>query len=107
MISISNHDDALVQNVHQAIENAFASADAPAAVAKRIAALATRYRNRGREAAKRRHPFQGVCEASGLPLAVEHAHLDELEPERGYDGPVRWVCPRANNSGRFTCGGCG
>jgi hypothetical protein len=32
--------------------------------------------------------------------------LDELEPEKGYEGRVRWVCPKANNSGRHSCGKC-
>jgi hypothetical protein len=36
----------------------------------------------------------------------EDAVLDEMEPEKGYSGPVRWVCHKANNSGKRSCGGC-
>ena len=30
--------------------------------------------------------------------------LDELEPEKGYRGKVRRVCPKCNNSGNRSCG---
>ena len=78
----------------------------PNAVAKRISAVAVRHRNRGRSAAIKRYPFKGICEASGLPLSDGDKVLDELEPEKGYAGKVRWVCPKANNSGKRSCGGC-
>jgi len=103
---LTEGDAALVAVVKAALDAAILSARQPSLVAKRIHALATRHRNKGRAAAIRRHPFGGVCEASGRPLAREHAHLDELDPELGHAGVVRWVCPRANNSGRFSCGAC-
>jgi hypothetical protein len=105
-LKLDEGDTALVAVVKAAIDAAIHNARQPSAVAKRIHALAARHRNKGRTAAIRRHPFGGICEASGRPLAREHAHLDEIDPELGYAGPVRWVCPRANNSGRFSCGGC-
>ena len=85
---------------------AISIAHMPVAVAKRISVLATGQRNRGREAAKNKYPFKGICEASGLPLDKKHAELDEMEPELGYGGKVRWVCSRANNSGKHSCGAC-
>lgn len=88
------------------IETAFKKANMPAAVAKRITVVAVRYRNKGKAAAIRRHPFRGICEASGRHLKKEDAHLDELNSEKGYDEKVRWVCPKANNSGRRSCGKC-
>jgi hypothetical protein len=87
-------------------EKAILTAHGPVAVTKRIVALAVRERNRGRLAAIKKHPFNGVCEESGWPLAREFAVLDEVEPERGYAGELRWVCSRANNSGRRSCGFC-
>ena len=39
-------------------------------------------------------------------ISNAHAHLDELEPEKGYAGRLRWVCQRANNSGKHSCGVC-
>lgn len=106
MIELDEHDKALVQLAQTALANAVQNAHRPSAVAKRITTLAVRHRNRGRAAAISGHPFNGVCEASGRPLAFEHAHLDELEPEIGYAGRVRWVCQRANNSGKHSCGAC-
>lgn len=106
MIRLDAHDDALVKVAVAAMQEAFRSAHAPAAVAKRITVMAVRQRNRGRAGAIRQHPFQGVCEASGLPILRHDAVLDELEPERGYLGPVRWVCHKANNSGKRSCGQC-
>jgi hypothetical protein len=41
-----------------------------------------------------------------LSLDVRDKALDELEPEKGYDGKVRWVCHKGNNSGLRSCGGC-
>ncbi len=105
-IQLNKHDQELVARVKTKIKEAYESADAPAAVAKSIASNAMRYRNRGRIQAKKRHPFKGICEASGKPIEKEDAHLDELEPEKGYAGKVRWVCPKANNSGKKSCGGC-
>ena len=106
MLTLDPHDEALVAAARDAIDRAIAEAHTPVAVIKRISVLAVRHRNRGRRDAMKRHPFGGVCEASGAPLDIEHAHLDELEPELGYTGRVRWVCPRANNSGRYSCGVC-
>lgn len=106
MLTLNAHDEELVAVAKAAIEKAIAAAHVPVAVTKRISAFAVRHRNRGRTAAIRRHKFNGVCEASGKPLDRRHAHLDEIEPELGYAGKVRWVCPRANNSGTFSCGGC-
>src|SRR5437868_560122 len=90
-LQLDEHDQALVELVRIAMDSAILQAHMPSAVAKRITTLAVRHRNQGREAAKKRHPFKGVCEASGLPLDFAHAHLDELEPELGYAGRARWV----------------
>lgn len=106
MLNLDAHDQALVKSVEAAMDAALAASHAPVAVAKRITVLAVRRRNRGRDAAMRRHPFNGVCEASGHPLDFAHAHLDELEPEKGYTGRLRWVCAKANNSGKHSCGVC-
>jgi hypothetical protein len=105
-IQLDSHDAALVAVVRTAIRTAVAEANMPSAVAKRITSEAVRHRNRGRAAAIKRHPFQGFCEASGLRLSDSDKVLDELEPEKGYAGKLRWVCPKANNSGKRTCGGC-
>jgi len=105
-LQLDEHDQALVEVVRAAMDAAVLGAHAPSAAAKRLTVLAVRHRNRGRAEAKKRHPFAGVCEASGLPLNFEHAHLDELQPELGYAGQVRWVCQRANNSGKHSCGAC-
>jgi len=105
-IQLDSHDSALVETVCAAMRTAIAQANMPCAVAKRIAAVAVRHRNRGRSAAMKRHPFNGICEASGLPLSDADKALDELEPEKGYAGKVRRVCPKANNSGRRSCGAC-
>ena len=106
MIQLDEHDRALVGLVKTAIEAAISSANVPVAVAKRIVSIAMKHRNRGRSAAVRRYPFGGVCEASGQPIAREHAELDEQDPELGYKGRLRWVCQKANNSGTHTCGVC-
>jgi hypothetical protein len=106
MLQLDEHDQALVALVRSVIDAAVTRAHAASAVAKRITTLAVRHRNRGRRDAARRHPFRGICEASGLPLAQELAVLDELDPESGYSGRVRWGCHRANNSGKHSCGGC-
>jgi hypothetical protein len=105
-LTLDEYDQQLVAHVHAVMRRAFDAAHVRVVVAKRIAALAIRERNRGRDAAIRNHPFRGICEASGLPLDRAHAHLDELDSELGYAGRLRWVCPRANNSGRYSCGGC-
>jgi hypothetical protein len=105
-IQLDDHDAALVAVVRTAIRTAVAEANMPSAVAKRITTEAVRQRNHGRSAAIKRHPFRGICEASGLPLSDSDKVLDELEPEKGYVGEVRWVCPKANNSGKRSCGGC-
>lgn len=105
-LELEDHDKILADNARAAIRYAVGKARAPIAVAKRIVAEAMKHRNRGRQAAIRRHPFRGVCEASGAPLERVDAVLDELEPERGYAGAVRWVCPKANSSGKRSCGVC-
>jgi hypothetical protein len=106
MLRLDEHDQSLVELVRAVLDSAILRAHAPSAVAKRITTVAVRHRNHGRKAAIKRLPFTGICEASGQPLEVEHAHLDELEPELGYAGRVRWVCQRANNSGKHSCGVC-
>ena len=106
MIKLDAHDEALLNAAAASIREAFREAYKPAAVAKRIAVIAVRQRNRGRAAAIKRHPFTGVCEKGGGPLLRHDAVLDELEPENGYLGPVRWVCHKANNSGKRSCGRC-
>jgi len=106
MLKLDSHDEALVKVVRAAMQAAYGQAHAPVAVAKRITALAVRQRNQGRAAAIRRMPFAGVCEASGLRIERHDAVLDELEPEKGYTGKLRWVCHKANNSGRRSCGKC-
>ena len=106
MINLSKKDQDLVRRVRDSIRSAIEEADMPSAVAKRIASEATKHRNRGRKTARKRYPFRGFCEASGAPLAQEDAVLDELEPEQGYSGRLRWVCPKANNSGKRSCGVC-
>ncbi|WP_347261141.1 hypothetical protein [Rudaea sp.] len=107
MLELNDDDKKLVSRVERAIEKAIASANAPVAVIKRIVTIAVRHRNKGRNAAIKRHPFQGICENSKRPLDRAHAHLDEIRSELGYaDGNVRWVCPKANNSGMYSCGGC-
>lgn len=106
MLTLDNHDEELVKAAKSAIEAAIGAAHSPLAVIKRISVFAVRHRNQGRRAAMKRHPFMGFCEASGQTLERKHAHLDELEPELGYSGRVRWTCPRANNSGTHSCGKC-
>lgn len=105
-IIVDDYDQALVDKVVAAIGEAFRNAHRPVAVAKKIVVAAVRFRNKGRDTAIRRHPFAGKCEASGAVLDPRDAVLDELEPEKGYDGRVRWICPKANNSGRRSCGRC-
>jgi hypothetical protein len=105
-LKLDAHDEAIVATVQAEMKKAILTAHGPVAVAKRIGALAVRQRNRDRRAAIKKHPFNGICEESGLPLAGELAVLDEMEPELGYAGKLRWVCSRANNSGRNSCGGC-
>jgi len=106
-LNLDDHDVALVAKVKAAFDAAIATAHQPIGVAKRIHSLAARRRNKGRLAAMKRYPFHGVCEASGMPLERQHAQLDELEPELGYGGKLRWVCSVANNSGKHSCGRCG
>lgn len=105
-LNLDEHDYALVDVARAAIRAAVANANMPSAVAKRIVSEAVRHRNKGRADAIKRHPFQGICEASGLPLDDCDKVLDELEPEKGYAGKVRWICHKANNSGTRSCGGC-
>ena len=105
-LDLGDHDQELAENARRAIREAVRQARAPVAVAKRIVAEAMKHRNRGRSTAINRHRFKGICEASGAPLKKVDAVLDELEPERGYAGAVRWVCLKANGSGRRSCGVC-
>jgi hypothetical protein len=105
-IKLNDNDSKLVRKARSIIKEAYESAYKPAAVARSIASYAVKFRNRGRPEAIKRHPFEGICEASGKPLDDRDKVLDELEPEKGYRGEVRWVCPKANNSGRRSCGGC-
>ena len=105
-IPLKEKDRRLVEKAKNAIKVAYESAEEPPAVAKSITSYAVKYRNRGRNVAKGRYSFRGICEASGKPLERQDAHLDELEPKKGYGGKVRWVCPKANNSGKRSCGGC-
>lgn len=105
-LDLERHDEALADTARAAIRDAVGKARAPVAVAKRIVAEAMKHRNRGRKAAIRRHPFKGICEASGARIERMDAVLDEIEPERGYEGKVRWACPKANGSGRRSCGVC-
>ncbi len=102
-IELTTKDREIAKNVELAILAAISEADMPPAVAKRIASVATRQRNKGRAAAMKRHPFKGVCEATGRPLDELDKVLDELEPEKGYYGKVRWICPKCNNSGNRSC----
>ena len=106
MLKLDINNELLITEAKAAIEQAIASAPVPVAVTKRISAFAVRHRNRGRDAAIRHHQFEGMCEASSKPLHRRNTHLDELELGLGYAGKVRWVCPRVNNSGTFSFGGC-
>jgi hypothetical protein len=103
-LKLSRHDETLVQHVRGVIRRAVKNADMPSAVAKRITSEAVSQRNKGRFAAIRSHPFRGVCEKTGKPLDSRDKVLDEMEPEKGYEGKVRWVCPKCNNSGNRSCG---
>ena len=105
-LKLDDHDQALVAAAQAGMVRAIEAARNPIAVAKRINVLATGYRNKGRNAAIRKYPFKGVCEISGRRLDKNHAVLDEIEPELGYAGRLRWVCPVANNSGKHSCGQC-
>ena len=105
-IQLDKNDQVLVERVKDLTAEAYKSAHAPAALARRIAGIAMQYRNRGRREAMERHPFRNICEASGKPLAKEDKCLDECETEKGYEGRLRWVCPKANNNGLRSCGGC-
>ncbi len=106
MLKLDPHDQTLVAAAQTEIIRAINAAHNPIAVAKRIAVLATGHRNKGRDAAIRKYPFKGICEVSGQPLDRKHAELDEVEPELGYAGKLRWVCQVANNSGKHSCGAC-
>jgi len=105
-LNLDPHDQTLVTEVQTEMSRAISAAHNPIVVAKRIAVLATRVRNKGRATAMRKYPFKGICEVSGQPLDKNHAELDELEPELGYAGKLRWVCQVANNSGKISCGAC-
>ncbi len=103
---LDEYDQAIVLEVRAAMIGAITRAHNPVAVTKRLSVIATGLRNKGRNAARIRYPFKGICEASGMPLDARFAELDEMEPELGYAGKLRWVCQRANNSGKHSCGDC-
>jgi hypothetical protein len=105
-LELDVNDEALVERVLAVIDEAVQKAHQPDALAKHIIALAARYRDRGRTTAMKLHRFEGVCEATGLPLDRKHAILEDLEPQHGYVGRVRWVCQRAHDGGKHSCGGC-
>src|SRR6202023_361877 len=75
MLNLSRKDQLLVESVRTAMDVALSQADMRNAVAKRLAVLATGHRNQGRRTARKGRPFPGICEASGRPLATEHAVL--------------------------------
>lgn len=102
-LKLNNHDSDLCVTAIEVIRSAVKHAEVPQAVAKKIAAAAVRLRNKGRAAAIKSHPFQGVCEATGMPLDSVDKVLDEMDPEMGYSGKVRWICPKCNNSGKRSC----
>lgn len=106
MIKLNAHDSKLFALAVAAIETAIANAKAPAAVVRKIAAVAVRHRNKGRLAAKGRLPFNGTCAVSGRRLDERDAVLDEMDPHKGYKGPCRWICAKANKSGLRSCGDC-
>lgn len=105
-LNLDEHDQGLVSEFRDRMMGLLSKAHNQIAVAKRMHVLATAQRNQGRRAALAHNPFKGICEASGLPLAREHAELEQMEPELGYAGKLRWVCQRRNNSGKHSCGGC-
>lgn len=105
-LKLDQHDEAVVVVAIKAIDDAVADAHNPVAVVKRIVVRAMQHRNKGRDAAKKEHPFRDICEISGLSIKSEIAALDEIEAEKGYSGELRWVCQKANNSGRGSCGRC-
>jgi hypothetical protein len=59
-LKLNAHDTALAEEALMAIRKAVGAADAPAAVAKRMTVVAVRYRNQGRKAAIKRHPFKAL-----------------------------------------------
>lgn len=106
-IDLDEHDQKLFERVRKSIEDAYNEAHIRSAVAKKIASRATYFRNKGRLQAIRQHPFKGICEVpghNGGRLDKNDKHLDEIDPKRGYEGPVRWACPLGNNSGKRRCG---
>jgi hypothetical protein len=105
-IELDDFDESNAESVRKQIDEVIAKSHNPVAVAKRIAQRATYHRNKGREAAIKRYPFKDTCEASGLPIDRSIASLDELEPEKGYAGKLRWVCQKANGDGKGSCGKC-
>jgi hypothetical protein len=105
-ILLDPHDEALMQAARTAIVEACKNAHSPSAVARCLHSVASGIRRKGYHKAVKRHPFAGICEASKLPLDKANAQLDELDPILGYEGPVRWVCAKANGNGKRSCGGC-
>jgi hypothetical protein len=103
-LTLSKHDRDLVDFVREVLSMAVKKAERPSAVAKKIVSEAMKHRNKGRLAAMRSHPFTGVCEVTRKPLDPRDKVLDELEPEKGYEGKVRWACPKCNGSGKRSCG---
>lgn len=105
-IQLDAHDEELVAEVEKLISAAYSKANKPAGVARRIAVISVRFRNKGRAKARKHTPFDGKCAASGLFLEQKYAVLDEMDNNLGYEGELRWVCQKKNNSGNHSCGGC-
>jgi hypothetical protein len=94
--------------------------DQPGAVSAAVVDVAapTRPRRWPSESPRSRRATAAVLPRFGSTHSLEFAKradtrcsarmrvLDEIEPEKGYFGLVRWVCHKANNSGKCTCGGC-
>jgi hypothetical protein len=105
-IELDPHDEALMQAARAAIVDACNNAHSSSAVARCLHSVASGIRRRGYAKAVKKYPFKNICEKSGLALTRDHAQLDELDPMLGYEGPVRWVCAKANGNGKRSCGGC-
>ncbi len=105
-IPLTVRDEALFAVVRATIESSMKAAEQRPALARKVAAYGTRWRNKGRVKAIKDNPFTKKCAKSGLPITREQASLDEMDPTKGYEGPVQWVCKKANCDGKFSCGSC-
>ncbi len=105
-ITLTDVDQRKYDALREAIEAALATAERRPALARKLFVLAAKHRNKGRKAAMRRYPFAGKCEISGWTIPRKDAALDELDPTKGYEGPLRWVCQKANGDGTASCGQC-